>query len=130
MTLQEVFDKVAAALMAQDGPSVDDLGMCLYRGPGGRRCAVGHLIEDEDYSKRLEGGLSYFRLKNPGLWRKLQLDEEDMYLLVSQLQGIHDDYSGCINCATWRRLMCSNLTDAANRFGLSAAVLKKSADAV
>ena len=30
-------------------------GVCLYRGPSGSKCLVGHLIKDEFYNENLEG---------------------------------------------------------------------------
>lgn len=44
-----------AAIINQGKKSVDDSGMyCQYRGPGGIKCAVGHMISDEEYSPKLE----------------------------------------------------------------------------
>ena len=54
MTDREVLDVIADALAAQGGPSMDGM-TCLYRGPGGRRCAAGVLIRDAAYDPSLEG---------------------------------------------------------------------------
>lgn len=55
-TEQEAFDKALAGIRAQGyAPSYDpDVG-CLYRGPGGTKCAFGFLIPDELYIPRFEG---------------------------------------------------------------------------
>jgi hypothetical protein len=58
MTRQELFDKVAAALIAQGKPSLDPGGMCQYRGLEGLACAAGHLIPDEEYQPAMEGKLA------------------------------------------------------------------------
>jgi hypothetical protein len=29
---------------------------CLYRGPGGKRCAIGHLIPDDKYAEEFDDG--------------------------------------------------------------------------
>lgn len=60
MTDQEIFNTVVRALHAQGGPSrrppqPGEPNTCMYRGPNGRKCAVGHLIRDEDYSPAIEG---------------------------------------------------------------------------
>ena len=58
MTLQEIFDKVAVHLLTQgckSGQPNPAMGFqCLYRGPNGTQCAVGHLIKDEHYSPEME----------------------------------------------------------------------------
>jgi hypothetical protein len=66
LTAQEVFDRVAVALLKQDAYSkLSELDRvlianpkfngCAYRGLNGCRCAVGHLIADEHYRPTLEG---------------------------------------------------------------------------
>ena len=57
---QETFDLVLNGMRAQGGPSavVDSSGhgvQCLYRGPNGRKCAVGLIIPDKDYNPSIEG---------------------------------------------------------------------------
>jgi len=55
-SLQEVFDIVANHLMAQKELAMTPNGrICAYRGAGGRKCAVGVLIRDEDYTPTMEG---------------------------------------------------------------------------
>lgn len=53
MNKQEIFDKVYTELSKQGVPSVDPYGNCLYRGPNGTKCAVGHLIPDELYDEEM-----------------------------------------------------------------------------
>ncbi len=54
MTPQEIFDKVATHLLSQNVKSQDAM-RCVYRGPFGRKCAVGVLIPDELYQPIMEG---------------------------------------------------------------------------
>lgn len=59
-TQQETFETVYRALLAQGEPSVTrdpkgEVQECSYRGDGGMKCAVGHLIPDADYHGDLEG---------------------------------------------------------------------------
>lgn len=55
MTKQEIFDKALAALRKQTKRSgkTDDQGRwtCLYKDVEGNRCAVGHLMSEEDVAK-------------------------------------------------------------------------------
>ena len=50
MNKQQTFDKVCRAVLRQGEPSRSDY-RCMYRGPRGLKCAVGHLIEDDEYKK-------------------------------------------------------------------------------
>ena len=53
---QELFNKAVAGLASQGfEASVDTDGTCQYRGPNGKRCAVGWLISDASYSPEMEG---------------------------------------------------------------------------
>lgn len=36
------------------GKSIDKSGECLYRGPNGKKCAVGMFMKDEDYKPKFE----------------------------------------------------------------------------
>lgn len=64
MTEQEIFNQVVAGLAGQGFEQSKDMRpnpttgepsqMCLYRGPGGKKCAVGHLITDEEYDPAWE----------------------------------------------------------------------------
>ena len=59
MTAQEIYDKVLFALRRQGRASGFNSGsceeMCAYRSHDDCKCAVGHLIEDADYTDRMEG---------------------------------------------------------------------------
>lgn len=55
MNAQQIFNTVAAHLFAQGKQSKNlESGCCLYRGPGDTMCAVGCLIPDDVYDKRME----------------------------------------------------------------------------
>jgi hypothetical protein len=61
----ELIDRAETALVAQGKPSFDPqgdggLGVCRYRGPGGTKCALGHLITDEAY-----GGVKGLETRGP-----------------------------------------------------------------
>jgi hypothetical protein len=61
---QEIFDYVTPLLFAQGQRSMlpsqfpddeDGEPTCAYRGEGGLRCAIGHIIPDELYNPNIEG---------------------------------------------------------------------------
>ena len=54
MTKQEVYDTVCAHLAQQKTRSHLDGQGCAYRGREGRKCAVGCLISDDEYSPDME----------------------------------------------------------------------------
>lgn len=55
-TAQEIFDTVVAHLRKQNSKAIDKGDyLCRYRDTEGRKCAVGCLIPDDDYSSDIEG---------------------------------------------------------------------------
>jgi hypothetical protein len=48
-----MFSKAVSGVIDQGGPSRFEES-CLYRGPNGRKCGIGHLIEDKDYLKEMD----------------------------------------------------------------------------
>lgn len=100
---QEIFDYVLDHLRLQGGPSgrvVNDMTgksifQCEYRGPQGKRCAVGWLIADEDYERKFEGtGVAGLADPNfPLSYSKLYYLKPNLKLL-NELQKVHDaDYN-------------------------------------
>jgi len=55
MNSQEVFDQIVNHLRQQRAKSIDILGRCAYRGSQGKKCAVGVLINDDEYCDQMEG---------------------------------------------------------------------------
>lgn len=54
-TAQEIFDIVSAGLLKQNKRSLLPNGVdCAYRGAGGLKCAIGHLISDAEYQESFE----------------------------------------------------------------------------
>jgi hypothetical protein len=83
---QQVFDYVVNKLREQGESCYDEEeGICKYRFDG-KKCAVGHLIKDSDYTDDFEGHIvtdavvaDYFTSKQANLE------------LLRQLQFVHDD---------------------------------------
>lgn len=87
MTPQEIFDTVVKHLEAQGGRSTDHLG-CLYRGPKGKKCAVGSLISDDDYCpamERMNVGRLLPKFSHLPDWMRQNVE------LLTELQTVHDD---------------------------------------
>lgn len=92
---QEVFDKAACHLLAQNQKSVSTPGTtipCLYRGPNGLMCAAGPFIPDEMYQEDMEkcGTWDQLILVYPILGNVGNPD------LISDLQVIHDASRPCV----------------------------------
>ena len=93
-TKQEVFDQVAEHLLNQNKQSLDPdkyNDICVYRAPGGLKCAVGCLIADDEYLKEWEG--KGWGIIGPNIALDLGIDynREHEYLLIT-LQNIHDNF--------------------------------------
>jgi len=87
MTNQEILDKVANHLLIQNEKAWNENEhSCAYLDPEGRKCAVGCLIPDEQYSKELEGAIltSNPKLEALPCMQGLDLD------FLRDLQLIHD----------------------------------------
>lgn len=119
--LQAAFDKSTAALLAQGAKSFGEVpnvgSACLYRGPEGRKCAIGHLMSDEQ--------IAFFEIKEDtnvwtfpsGLLNQLlpEVDEAIGAKFLSELQRAHDRASPSTFVADFTRVAnevasCYNLT--------------------
>lgn len=93
MTPQEVFDKVAKHLLTQKAKSMgEDEDTCMYRGANGLKCAVGILIEDDEYSPRMEMGVLTLLSGSDHVPCPASVYERLMphTSLLSSLQQVHD----------------------------------------
>jgi hypothetical protein len=96
VTPREVFEKVAAHLLAQGRRSVRypessiDDSQCMYRGEGGLKCAAGALISDEAYSIVLE----WKSVKDDNVWSALVKsgvpNDPNTRGMIGRLQNLHD----------------------------------------
>lgn len=50
LELKDIWQFCYDSMIKQGNPSVEN-GNCLYRGPDGRKCAIGFIIQNEDYEK-------------------------------------------------------------------------------
>lgn len=135
MTNQQIFDKVAKHLLAQGRRSTAPDGhSCQYRGQEGRSCAVGCLIPDDIYDKRIEAiAVSVLSgdIKNTDGSFVTYTKADQAYLagvllasglkpenakLLGCLQQVHD----CADPASWK----AELKQVARRFRLKTSALK------
>lgn len=88
---QEVFDKVKAALLAQGCRSMIG-GYCRFRGDGGRKCAIGHLMTDEQMERHRVDESSNIREFPVALVKEIMPDvpPDDVIQFFHALQLAHD----------------------------------------
>ena len=96
-TRQEILSIGYIGVMKQGGPSVNARGFCAYRGDEGRRCHIGHLIDDDSYSKRLEGRDA----GKPSVRKAANISPDDRKFVI-RLQNAHD--------MAWRFDFCADYT--------------------
>jgi len=92
-TPEDLFRTVASHLFRQGCQSTRKINPneCLYRGPEGRKCAVGFLIPDSSYSPAMEGrGLDSLIEDFGGVLPQAILDNSS---LLHRLQQLHDSYT-------------------------------------
>lgn len=90
MTDQELFDKVAAHLRAQNAKALNRYDGCMYRTRDGKRCAAGCLILDEHYAPDIEG----MTAAADEVWPRLRASGvvDSQLGLVRALQNVHDSF--------------------------------------
>lgn len=110
MTLQEIFDKSVAGIKKQGrlsqgpvNPGTGKPGMCYYRHPDDPavRCAVGHLIPDELYDRKLmecrdvtsDNVLGTSMRALLGIPIRVDAHPSPVVSMLSQLQTAHDNSS-------------------------------------
>ncbi len=96
--MQAAFDKAVHGILAQGGRSLAYINgrlTCAYRGEGGKKCAVGHLLSDEQIE-----GYGVAEATNPGTFPGALLKEliPDVEVKVGtdflwELQAVHDNCS-------------------------------------
>jgi len=107
-TEQEIFDTAAFGILTQGRRCADSEGSCVYRLPGGLKCAAGFIFSDEEVE-----GMSDRNSNSVIYERATHLLEYDC--LISELQHIHDQ----VEVARWPE----ELREMAKREGLSSKVI-------
>lgn len=83
MNGQEVFDTVLKHLRTQSVQCMEN-SECTYRNAEGLKCAIGALIDDEDYHPSMGGGTARELQARYGLLKGVDTE------FLSQLQHTHD----------------------------------------
>lgn len=124
MNRQQCFDIAAPALLKQGRKSLQnpecepDHEKCAYRGADGSRCAVGFLIADECYDRRMEDKTAAQLIRDfPDLGPLLSGAYANDVHFLTDMQMIHDEEAPEMWPEAFRRL--------ARNYGLSTAVLDK-----
>ena len=91
ITNQEIFDRVVAHALKQRARSISETGNCRYRGPDGTKCFVGLFINDEHYTRMLEGRtLGYVKIRAALEASGFIPADHTGWDLLADLQHMHD----------------------------------------
>ena len=100
-TNEEIIRFVTQKMKEQGTMSVaPDSGDCKYRGPNGNKCALGHLIPDEDYHPDMESYSPSGHLYTPKAEKLNKYVNENLVIdgdtipVLRQLQHCHDGAIG------------------------------------
>jgi hypothetical protein len=97
--LQAVYDKACAAIIQQGKPAIItkwERSICQYRTPDGLKCAVGHLVSDEQIQKfqALQNNMAAGEFSEDMIAELLPgITEDDGRDFLMHLQQSHDDCS-------------------------------------
>lgn len=90
-TKQELFTQIATHLLTQNVQSKSTHGGCVYRGPGGLKCAVGCVLTNDEYLPSMDSPHSETGVAS--LIRRGVLPQRliPFASMLESLQFIHDD---------------------------------------
>lgn len=92
LTRQEIFNKVAIHLISQGRKAFSSEGECLYKTKEGLKCAIGCLIDAEDYDSTLENKRVSNLLMKKYLKDHCNINVDLHRNFFISLQNIHDGY--------------------------------------
>lgn len=94
LSKQEIFNQAYLGLKAQGFKRSMQEGeselYCAYRGENGMKCAVGHLLTDEEAAGLGNGSVSFVRAQLPSRLRNAKDVFDDSLVFLSHLQNAHD----------------------------------------
>jgi hypothetical protein len=129
MNYQEIFDTVARAILKQGVPSVGfkssgRIDACQYRGVNGAKCAVGHLITDDEYSRSMEN-MNVLDMQDRKLLPERLIPFVDF---LKELQVAHDNpvrYEGMTESYEFIPEFIKNMRGIAKKYNLNEDVFDK-----
>lgn len=105
--LQPLFDKAVKGVIAQGGHSIcEDENTCAYRGLGGKKCAIGQLLSDEQIELHsIKEGMTPGKFP-PALIRELLpgIQSGIAVQFLEELQNCHDSCAGSNFIQTFKRV--------------------------
>lgn len=126
MNMQQAFDHIVRNLRKQNAKSYGDYiasdGLksvgCLYRDAEGNKCAAGHCIPDDKYTKDIEG----LAVNNEKVQSLIDVDFSfrKMRMFIGDMQSAHDSYSVHQWPDQWNKI--------AKEYGLNAAIITAKID--
>ena len=125
LTAQQAFDTACKGILAQGRASVDEDNRCAYRGLYNCKCAVGHLITDDEYSPDFENCAVLGLRHNGKLPKRLHGLVVFSYRagFLQDLQDIHDQNRYANGDHVFIHHFRQDAYKLAARYKLSAAVL-------
>lgn len=122
--MQDILEATIMAIVSQGGPSASYSGACRYRGLHGRKCAIGHWIDDEHYVESMEDAMidDRFALRalNQSLGMKIHPGNNDFDFFY-MLQATHDEavqISGELGGGSFFQVWAGQLKDFCWKFDL------------
>lgn len=117
MNRQEMFNKIWEGFEGQNWViSEDGHGTCMYRAPNGAKCAIGHLISEEEYDEQMEH-LDVKTALKEGLL-PLRFSEDIDFLF--EIQKVHDQYVWSdIDSEEWLEERPTKLKDSMKNFAVA-----------
>ena len=93
--MQAIFDKIVNHLLSQNKRSVRhhsyDAQQCAYRGNDGLKCAIGCLIEDDNYSSELESlSVNTYAVKYALIKSGINTESHTLMSMLGFCQNMHD----------------------------------------
>lgn len=122
-TAQQVFDECVEHLAKQGGPAVTENGLCMYRAPSGRQCAVGHFIPDDAYVADMESTNVRDLVEKHDSRLPAYLKHHQR--LLHALQHAHDYSRAWAGDSVWRSRVPEKLREVAGSYSLDASAVDK-----
>lgn len=108
--LQTIFNRAWTGLKAQEFLQSVKNNTCAYRGQGGRKCGIGHCIDDRYYRETFEGSLFTDSdiIDAVRLSLGMSVTDPRVFLLLNHVQSAHDRYPDPTDMQSNLRMIASD----------------------